>query len=129
MIKGSTIVWGKISECIFPKCKRFVCTQSFVNSVDMCFKPFSDQLNEMTILNNDFYGTIQFNLVFHVVYFRERFKNLERLDFEGQIEETCLLTLLQDMDHYPRFKSIKLKSKGAFFNTKILVGDPKLQEL
>ena len=83
----------------------------------------------MTILNNDFYGTIQFNLVFHVVYFRERFKNLERLDFEGQIEETCLLTLLQDMDHYPRFKSIKLKSKGAFFNTKILVGDPKLQEL
>ena len=41
----------------------------------------------MVIVKNDYYGVLQFNLVFHICYYREKFKNLERMEFEGQIEE------------------------------------------
>ena len=55
--------------------------------------------------------------------------SLERLEFEGQIEEGSLVTLLLDLELYKKLKHIKLVNKGAFFNTKMLTSNPKLIDL
>ena len=78
------------------------------------------------ILGNDYYGIIQFNLIFHVCYYRIKFKNLERLEFEGQIDENSLITLLLDLHEYRNLKTIKLVNKGTFFNTKLLLENGKV---
>ena len=61
-----------------------------------------------------------------MVYYRDKFVNLERLEFEGQIEEQSLVTLLLDLEMYKKLKYIKLVNKGAFFNTKMITSNPKL---
>ena len=58
IIKGSTIIYGKLSECIFPKAKKFICTESFIKNVEICYKPFSEALREMVIVSNDYYGVL-----------------------------------------------------------------------
>ena len=50
VIKGSTIIYGKLSETIFPRAKRFICTESFIKNVEICYKPFSDEIRELIIV-------------------------------------------------------------------------------
>ena len=62
-------------------------------------------------------------------YFRLKFRNLERLEFEGQIDEQSLVSLLLDLADYERLAIIRLVNKGAFFNTKMLLGHEKILEM
>ena len=58
VIKGSTIVYGKLSEEIFHMAKKFICTDSFIKNVEICYKPFTEEIKELIVIRNDYYGIL-----------------------------------------------------------------------
>lgn len=83
VIKKSTVIYGKSSIPVFPAAYKFVCTDSFIKNPEFAWRPITETVEELVLLKNDYYGVLSFNIVYHVVYYRKKFCNLKRLEFEG----------------------------------------------
>jgi hypothetical protein len=116
VITRSTIVYGKGNVPGLSKCKVFTVRESHIKNPEFVFKPLSSSIKEMHLTGNDFYGVMSFNIVYHIGHHYDKFENLSVLEFEGQIEEPSLIYLLSNLQKYPSLKTIKLTSKGTFFN-------------
>jgi hypothetical protein len=79
----STIIYGKISDPIFEQCEKFYVTESFLKNPEFAYRPLSSNVRELVLHQNDYYGLMAFNMLYHICYCLERFKNLERFEFEG----------------------------------------------
>jgi len=64
----STIIYGRISEPIFDQVTRFVVTESFLKNPEFAYRPLSGNVKELVLLQNDYYGLMSFNMVYHVCY-------------------------------------------------------------
>ena len=100
VVKKSTIIYGKSSVPVFEHAKKFVCTDSFVKNPEFAWRPMTDSIEELILLNNDYYGVLSFNIVYHVVFYMKTFKNLKRLEFEGQVCEETFIKLLSNIHSY-----------------------------
>ena len=83
VIWRSTIVYGHGNVPGFGKVKCFQIRESHIKTPEFVFKPLSDEIREMRLTGNDFYGVMAFNLIYHVNFFYEKFQNLRVLEFEG----------------------------------------------
>ena len=83
VVKKSTIIYGKSSVPVFEYAKKFICTDSFVKNPEFAWRPLSETIEELILLNNDYYGVLSFNIVYHVVFYMKTFSNLKKLEFEG----------------------------------------------
>ena len=90
--------------------------ESHIKNPEFVFKPLSNSIKEMHLTGNDFYGVMSFNIVYHIGHHVDKFENLSVLEFEGQIEEASLVHLLVNLHKYPHLRTIKLNSKGSYFN-------------
>ena len=100
MVKKSTIIYGKSSIPVFQSATKFICTDSFVKNPEFAWRPLSESIEELVLMNNDYYGVLSFNIVYHVVYYMKKFINLKRLEFEGQVDEETFIKLLINMANY-----------------------------
>lgn len=116
IISHSTIVYGKGNVPGLSRCKIFTVRESHIKNPEFVFKPLSNQIKEMHLTGNDFYGVMSFNIVYHINQHIDTFVNLNVLEFEGQIEEPSLIKLLVNLHKYPLLRAIKLTSKGSYFN-------------
>jgi hypothetical protein len=116
IISHSTIVYGKGNVPGLAKCRIFTVRESHIKNPEFVFKPLTNNIREMHLTGNDFYGVMSFNIVYHINHYMEKFTTLSVLEFEGQIEEPSLITLLVNLHKYPNLRVIKLTSKGSYFN-------------
>ena len=83
VVKKSTIIYGKCSIPVFPAAKKFICRDSFIKNPEFAWRPITETVEELILLGNDYYGVLNFNIVYHVVFYMKKFQNLIRLEFEG----------------------------------------------
>ncbi len=83
VVKKSTIIYGKSSIPVFSAAKKFICTDSFVKNPEFAWRPLTEVVEELVLMNNDYYGVLSFNIVYHVVFYMKKFCNLKKLEFEG----------------------------------------------
>ena len=83
VVKKSTIIYGKCSVPVFPAAKRFIVKKSFIKNPEFAWRPITDTVEELILLENDYYGVLNFNIVYHVVFYMKKFCNLKILEFEG----------------------------------------------
>jgi len=123
IIEGSTIIYGKYSVPIFEHVRRFVITKSCIKHPTFTWRSVSNNIRELILLTNDYYGVVGFDLVYHLLNEVDRFKNLTRFEFEGQIEEESISKLILKMQKFPHLRHVRLINKGTFFNPKIITGN------
>ena len=79
----STIIYGKISSAIFDSVHTFTCTHSFLKNPEFAYRSLGPAIKKLVLRDNDYYGLMAFNMVYHVLYQVEKFKNIEYFEFEG----------------------------------------------
>ena len=129
VVKKSTIIYGKCSVPVFPSAKKFICTDSFIKNPEFAWRPITETVEELVLLNNDYYGVLSFNIVYHVVFYMKKFQNLRRLEFEGQVDEETFIKLLINLCHYRQLSVMKFINKGAFFNFKMVMNNGDVQAM
>lgn len=82
-VHKTTIIYGKISVPIFPNCRKFIVTDSYIKNPEFAYRPLTNECHELKLLGNDYYGVLGFNMVYHLCYYMNRFENLRRFEFEG----------------------------------------------
>jgi len=117
----STIIYGKISDPIFERVTKFHVTESNIKNPEFAYRPLSSQIRELILLQNDYYGLMAFNMLYHLLHCIDRFANLERFEFQGQVEENSLIQFMCDLKYFKNLAVIKLYSKGMFFNPQNLL--------
>ena len=100
IINQCTIYSGKSPSIFLPFATRFEIRHSFLNSQDFAWKPLGLDTRELVNLNNDMHGQIRFDILNSINYFRKRFMQLERLEFDGEVCEKSLKELLSNLDVY-----------------------------
>ena len=58
VLKKCTIIYGKNSLPIFHELKKFEIKDSFIRNQEFQWKPTSEKLESLTLLNNDLYGCL-----------------------------------------------------------------------
>ena len=89
----------------------------------------TESIEEIVLLNNDYYGVLSFNIVYHVVFYMKKFCNLKRIEFEGQVDEETFIKLLINIVHYKELQHMRFINKGAFFNMKMVCNNGDVQAL
>lgn len=85
---------------MFPAAYKFIVRDSYIKNPEFAWRPITETIEELILLNNDYYGVLQFNIVYHVVFYRKKFENLKKLEFEGQVDEDTFIQLLINMQFY-----------------------------
>ena len=129
VVKKSTIIYGKSSVPVFEHAKKFVCTDSFVKNPEFAWRPMTESIEEMTLINNDYYGVLSFNIVYHIVFYMKKFQNLKKIEFEGQVDEETFIKLLTNIHYYKQLAYMRFINKGAFFNFKLVCNNTDVQSL
>eukprot|EP00347_Sterkiella_histriomuscorum_P022153 403331492 len=129
VVKKSTIIYGKCSVPVFPEAKRFICRDSYIKNPEFAWRPITETVEELVLLGNDYYGVLNFNIVYHVVFYMKKFCNLRILEFEGQVDEETFIKLLINMQHYKQLTRMVFINKGAFFNLKMVMNNTEVQAL
>ena len=119
-VSKSTIVYGKSSLSVFPEARKFICTGSLIKNPEFTWRPLTESIEELVLVNNDYYGVLSFNIVYHVVFYGKKFRNLKHLEFEGQVDEDTFIKLLINITHYKQLTMMRFINKGAFFNFKMV---------
>lgn len=129
VVKKSTIIYGKCSVPVFPSAKRFICKNSFIKNPEFAWRPITDTVEELILIGNDYYGVLNFNIVYHVVFYMKKFCNLKILEFEGQVDEETFIKLVINMAHYKQLTHMRFINKGAFFNLKMVTNNSEIQAM
>ena len=96
---------------------------------EFAWRPLTEAVEELVLLNNDYYGVLSFNIVYHVVFYMKKFCNLKRIEFEGQVDEETFIKLLINMTHYRQLTYMRFINKGAFFNLKMVCNNGDVQAM
>lgn len=104
ILEETTIIYGKSSIPVFSSAKKFICTNCYIKNPEFAWRPITEVVEELVLLGNDYYGVIQFNIVYHVVLYQKKFVNLKRLEFEGQIDEDTFIKLLVNLHMYQQLE-------------------------
>lgn len=92
------------------------------------FKPLTNEIRELRLTGNDFYGVMAFNLVYHIDHF-DKFLNIRVFEFEGQVEEATLVKFLHGLRRFKSLSEIIIYNKGRYFDTKQLLDEPLIREM
>jgi hypothetical protein len=66
ILSHSTIVYSKGNVPGLSNCRVFTVRESHIKNPEFVFKPLSNQIREMHLTGNDFYGVMSFNMVYHI---------------------------------------------------------------
>lgn len=86
---------------------------SFLKNPEFAWRPTSERLEHLKLLNNDYYGVLQFNILYHIVYYKKKFINLKSIEFEQ-----TFIQFLIELKDFHQLEQIVLINKGTFFNLK-----------
>ncbi|TNV84272.1 hypothetical protein FGO68_gene17555 [Halteria grandinella] len=129
VVKKSTIIYGKSSVPVFAAAKKFICQDTYIKNPEFAWRPLTDAVEELVLLNNDYYGVISFNIVYHVVASPKVFRNLKRLEFQGQVDEETFIKLLITLRNYPKLAFMRFINRGAYFNLKMVQNNGDVQSM
>jgi len=118
-LKDVTVVYGKSAIPILPKVKKLECYQTHFKNLEFTWKPFTESLEKLVMLDNDLYNqTTQnsFDFLQCVVFYRQRFINLRHLEFDGQGSEESFIHMFSLIQQFKQLSYIRILNRNVFFN-------------
>lgn len=100
-----------------------------IKNPEFAWRPLTEAIEELVLLENDYYGVLSFNIVYHVVFYMKKFQNLRRIEFEGQVDEETFIKLLINMKNYKNLEFMRFINKGAYFNLKMVCNNGDVQAM